>query len=202
MNQTLHKLKVLACGALLVMQPGLAASEEDGLLNFKFSHISNMNNGQAALQENRVYSDFESEKNLLAVQFKQYDATLTYPINSADQSSGMNIDVGLTLRHLSGYRNSIEQSGSTYFQETLPLFHASAFYNFSFKGLTAGVESTHLSYKEKQFLDYKAKVSYEWRKGFGLQGGWQHQQFRLDSLEQNSASFTQDGPFIDFYLNF
>ena len=200
MNNRISQFSLVA--AMLLMHASPVVHAEDHLLNFSFSHMTNMNQSQLNQNASGLSSEFEKDKNALAIQFKQYDATLTYPLSAAGKSSSMDIDVGVTLRHLTGYRNSEVNAGNSFFQETLPLFHASAFYNFSFKGLSAGVESTHLAYKQKQFLDYKAQVSYEWRKGFGLQGGWQHQQFRLDNSDQDQTGFTQQGPFLDFYLNF
>lgn len=163
------------------------AQNNEPLFNFKFNHLSNVQS--------------ESSKAILSanvgsLEFSQFDATWTYPW----AVKNINIDLGVTLRHLSGINYSSANVGSHYFQELLPLVHASALFSLPLKGLSAGIEGSHLDLDDHQILDYRAKVSYEWRKGFGLQGGWQHQQFSLgNSLD---AGYEKNGPFIDFYLNF
>ena len=173
------------------------ADESESLLNFKFNHISTFADNSAFGNQEQLLpqSTFKSSQ---SVEFTQLDATWTYPW----ETNTVNLDLGVTLRHLSGYQNSAETAGSARFQEFLPLLHASALFNLPLKGLTAGIEGSHLDLKHRQVRDYKAKVSYEWRKGFGMQGGWQHQQFNLDNSNENSAEFEKNGPFLDFYLNF
>lgn len=169
----------------------VAADQSESLLNFKFNHLSTFAETEQLFPQQR----FNSNK---TVEFSQIDATWTYPW----ETKSMNIDLGVTLRHLSGYKTSTETTGNNHFQQVLPLLHASALFNFPLKGLSAGIEGSHLDMSDRQVLDYRAKVSYEWRKGFGLQGGWQHQQFNLDSPTDTSTGFEKTGPFIDFYLNF
>jgi len=167
------------------------AQQSESLLNFKFDHLSNVQNSDLlSLDTATTNSD--------SLTFAQYDATWTYPW----ETKNFNIDLGVTLRHLSGYQNSSKNLGGAYFQTVLPLFHASALYSLPVKGLSAGIEGSHLDIDDNQVFDYRAKVSYEWRKGFGMQGGWQHQQFNLDNVTNLGADYEHNGPFIDFYLNF
>lgn len=168
------------------------AEQSESLLNFKFNHLSNIQSGEQA-------SQLFLATNNRTVKFAQYDATWTYPW----ETKNMNIDLGVTLRHLSGFKTSATSSGNGHFQEVLPLLHASALFALPLKGLYAGIEgSSHFDLDDSQVLDYRAKVSYEWRDGFGLQGGWQHQQFNLDNGTDTGAEFQRTGPFLDFYLNF
>ncbi len=167
------------------------AQQSDPLLNFKFNHLSNIQNGD---QNSSLLSPLNNN----TLKFSQFDATWTYPW----ETSNMNIDVGVTLRHLSGYMNSTENLGNGYFQQVLPLFHASALYSLPFKGFSAGIEGSHLDSNATRVFDYRAKVSYEWRKGFGLQGGWQHQQFNLDNATDAATEYQRTGPFLDLYLSF
>lgn len=170
------------------------AQQSEPLLNFKFNHLSNKQN----IEELPLFeAPLKSKSDDL--NFSQLDATWTYPW----ESKNINIDLGFTLRHLSGYTAAFEADGSQqHFQKVLPLFHASALFSLPLEGLSAGIEGSHLDYNNSQVLDYRAKVSYEWRKGFGLQGGWQHQQFNLDDVTGSGAGFEKNGPFLDFYLNF
>ena len=163
------------------------AEQSESLLNFKFNHLS-------STQRTNVLSQAFLPIKTEALEFTQFDATWTYPW----ESKSVNIDLGVTLRHLSGFNN--ENVGNQHFQEMLPLVHASALFAFPLKGLYAGIEGSHLDSNDNQIFDYRAKVSYEWRKGFGLHGGWQHQQFNLN--RSAGADYEKNGPFIDFYLNF
>lgn len=178
---------------LLLSQVGyLSAEESESLLNFKFNHASNV-------QRSNLFSQTFSATNLDALKYAQYDATWTYPW----EIKTVNLDLGVTLRHLSGIKSSTENLSGDYFQQVFPLIHASALFELPLEGLSAGIEGSHIDSINTQVFDYKAKVSYEWRKGFGLQGGWQHQQFNLDSAtDSGAAGYERTGPFVDFYLNF
>ncbi len=170
------------------------AQQNEPLLNFKFNHLSNIPAGDLfSLQSPSISSD--------SLNFTQYDATWTYRTYIAE-TKNFNIDLGVTLRHLSGFKNLTENSGNTYFQKVLPLLHASALFTLPLEGLSAGIEGSRLDTSDRQVFDYRAKVSYEWRKGFGLQGGWQHQQFNLENAANSAADYKRNGPFLDFYLNF
>lgn len=133
----------------------------------------------------------------------QYDATFYYPMSS----KGMSFDLGLNMKFISG-QTSILQDGQRHvrnFSAALPMLSASALFDLPFKGLTAGFEGKHyieLENDNNKAFDYKAKLGYEWDKGFGLQGGWQHQQFSLDNDDQTTTDFEHKGPFLDFYLRF
>ena len=175
----------------MLLSASVFADQSESLLNFKFNHSSTFSESDQLFPQH-IFNNKNS------VEFAQYDATWTYPW----ETKNMNIDLGLTLRHLSGYKNSAQATGNNYFQQVLPLVHASAFFSLPLKGLTAGIEGSHLELSNQQVFDYRAKLSYEWRKGFGLQGGWQHQQFNLDYSTDSSTGFEKTGPFIDFYLNF
>lgn len=170
------------------------AEQSESLLNFKFNHLSN-------IQLTDSTSQALPPINIDALEFAQYDATWTYRTFTGE-AKNVNIDLGVTLRHLSGFKNSSENIGNRYFQQVLPLVHASALFSLPLKGLSAGIEGSHLDSDNNQILDYRAKVSYEWRKGFGLQGGWQHQQFNLDNATNSGANFEKKGLYLDFYLNF
>lgn len=165
------------------------AEQSESLLNFKFIHLSNIQHTNSISQ---TFAPVKTE----ALEFSQFDATWAYPW----ETKNVNIDLGVTLRHLSGFNNSKEDVGTEHFQEVLPLVHASALFSLPLKGLYAGIEGSHLDSNDNQIYDYRAKVSYEWRKGFGLHGGWQHQQFNLNNTV--GTGYEKNGPFIDFYLNF
>lgn len=185
--------KSLVVVILLSGYVGYALAEQsEPLLNFKFNHLTNIQRENLTLKNN-------SPLNVDVIEYSQFDATWTYRTYPGE-TKNINIDLGVTLRHLSGFNYSNENIGNQYFQEVLPLVHASALFSLPLKGLTAGIEGSHLDSEKNQISDYRAKVSYEWRKGFGLQGGWQHQQFNLGNSVD--AGYEKNGPYIDFYLNF
>ena len=188
-NLTVMTLLFSACAQYSV------AEHRNSILNFKFNHLTNIQGLPSADHPAQV----AQEANSSALNFEQFDATWAYPW----ESTNVNIDLGLTLRHLSGTQNSSNSLGNNYFQKVFPLLHASALFSLPLDGLSAGIEGSHLDLSNHQVFDYRAKVSYEWRKGFGLQGGWQHQQFNLENATNNGAAgYEKNGPFIDFYLNF
>lgn len=191
MMMNTHKTRKLLVLIALLFSTHSVADNSESLLNFKFNHLTNISGTE------QVFQPYVSTTNQ-SLEFEQFDATWTYPW----QTKNMNIDLGVTLRHLSGFNNSTENLGNSYFQEVLPLIHASALYAFDVKGLSAGIEGSHLGTNDRKVFDYRAKVSYEWRKGFGLQGGWQHQQFNLENEADSVTGYEKTGPFIDFYLNF
>ncbi len=175
------------------------------LFNFQFNHLSNINNNDHPLfssDHNFTSNQVPQLINENYVDFSQYDATWLYSFSPSysSKSNNINFDLGVTLRHLSGTTNSAIHN--VYFQKTLPLLYGSAIFHFPLKGLSARIEGNHLDLSDTQFFDYKAKLSYEWRNGFGMQGGWQHQQFSLDSVNKSDALYESNGPYIDFYLNF
>lgn len=173
----------------LLFSGSVIAQDDVPLLNFKFNHLSVLNSlAASADSRDSGFGDSESSD---PAKVSQYDMTLSYPW----LSNKVNIGLGLTLRHISKFKNNESQS-------TLPLFHASALYNFSFRGLSAGLEGNHAGSVKNRLFDYKAKVSYEWRKGFGMQGGWQHQQFKQDKSAASLSDNALKGPYLDFYLNF
>lgn len=177
------KVKFISLIALLISSQ-VVAQQSAPLFNFKFHHISNAKNLEFPLAGRHE------------LKFRQYDVSWLYPW----EEKNVNIDLGVTLRYLSGATNNT--LNNVHFYKTLPLLHASALFNLPLKGLSAGIEGKHLNSKESLIFDYRAKVSYVWRNGFGLQGGWQHQQFSLDKNLNTAAEYQSNGPYIDFYLNF
>jgi len=184
-----QKIKISIFSILLLSGQAVAQGSEP-LFNFKFNHQKKSNTQNIFIPERSQLLQQE------AIQFSQFDASLVYPW----QSKAVNVDFGLTLRHLSGAEN--QNFSHTYFNKTLPLVHASALFNTSLKGLSAGIAGSHFDSTENQVFDYRAQVSYEWRKGFGLQGGWQHQRFNLDKTTDVGLDYESNGPYIDFYLSF
>jgi len=201
MQRTIYKLlfAVLLTGlSLPVLADNHHASQDDVLMpRFKFQAQSNSDalsgaDGLAAEQSNlakpvlRPFGQFRS--------MEQYDATVYFPLNEL----GFNLDLGVNLRHLDARysQNSLEGGLSA----TIPTLYAEALFNLPFKGLSASVGGHHIDWDQTQVFDYQAKLSYRWQNGFGLAGGWQHQQFSLD--KGSNSTFREEGVFLDFDYKF
>lgn len=136
---------------------------------------------------------------------KQYGATLSFPVKHKKVS----FDLGLNFRFYDS--NEISQSAlrnsSSFGLELnklpIPMVYATALFELPFEGLTASVSGSHRNLGEQRFADYdlKAKVSYEWKNGLGLEGGWQHQQMNLEQ-SNDSEAFQMDSLFMDMKLKF
>ena len=133
----------------------------------------------------------------------QIDATLYYPLGA----EGMSFDLGINMKYINGQTSYLHdgQLQLRNFSAAIPMVYATALFDLPFQGLSAGFEGKHhlgIDGDALSGFDYKAKVTYEWDEGFGLQGGWQHQQYSLDNEDQSTTDFENKGPFLDFYLKF
>jgi len=142
-------------------------------------------------------SMFQSDD--LLGQVNQYDATFTYPFHT---NQNLNFDLGVNLRFIDGdlIQNDLEQS-QIHLNAALPMLYANALYSLPNSGLSASIGASHLEYDQYYALDYKAKLSYQWQSGFGMEGGWQHQQFSIDGGDIQ-ADIEHKGPFLDFKYRF
>ena len=133
----------------------------------------------------------------------QYDAALYYPI----AGQGMSFDVGLNMKYINGQTSYLHdgERQTRNFSAAIPMVYATALFDLPFEGFSAGFEGKRdlgLEGNALSGFDYKAKFKYEWDESFGLQGGWQHQQYSLDNADQTTTDFENKGPFLDFYLRF
>jgi len=144
------------------------------------------------------YADLLYHNNYL----QQYDAQLYYPINTLQ---GMSLDLGLNIKYLNGMTRNSREGGlvsSHNFSDAIPMFYATALFELPFEGLSAGFEGS-MDYASTRAFDYKAKLKYNWNRGFGLEGGWQHQQYSLDYGQQQPAlDYESKGLFLDLFMNF
>ncbi len=136
-----------------------------------------------------------------ATGLRQYDAALLYPM----VNRGMNLDLGLNIRFINGnaifYTHDQKQQQRN-FREAVPMFYAAALFELPFKGLSAGFVGRHSDSLINPSFDYKAKLSYEWAGGLGLEGGWQHQKYASDELNQLQSNPVSKGLFLDLRLRF
>ncbi|VAX14277.1 hypothetical protein MNBD_GAMMA24-9 [hydrothermal vent metagenome] len=136
-----------------------------------------------------------------ATGLQQYDAALSlFPM----MKKGMNLDLGLNIRFIDGNAVFAENGQQQFrnFRAAIPMFYAAALFNLPFKGLSAGFVGRHSNSMSNPSFDYKAKLSYEWIGGLGLEGGWQRQQYANDELNQLQRKPVAKGLFLDLHLKF
>ena len=201
----LHKSMVLAFLALLPLTA--VAADADPLFqpHFLFKHQT-ISTGNPYTSENFWRDETISRQNLLidknnssSGRLNQFDATIAYPFAVRE---AVNFDLGINIRLIDGdFANQNLNQANYRISTALPMFYANALFSLPFDGLQASVGATHFEYDQYYALDYKAKLSYTWSNGFGLEGGWQHQQFSIDNSDIQ-AQFENKGPFLDFRLQF
>lgn len=132
-----------------------------------------------------------------------YDAIFYYPMH---RQQGVSFDLGVNLRVQEEQHTDAELSygGDRDWlnidpSETRTMIHAAAVFELPFDGLKAGVSGTYDPGLHNSEYDYRAKLSYQWRSGIGLEGGWQHQQ---KSLEQQSLDENTDVQTLFLDMNY
>lgn len=137
-------------------------------------------------------------------QLRTYDAIFYYPLHRR----GVSIDLGVNLR-LQQEPSAQTDQNYTYDQdwlnidpsETRTLIHAAAVFDLPFSGFKAGLSGTYSADLADPEYDYRAKLSYKWRNGFGMEGGWQHQQKSYDQLNATDT-FDVQTLFLDMNYRF
>lgn len=167
---------------------------------FQFQHQTiNLGTGLQAEEGGSSQVQLFDPDNSHTGRVKQYDATIAYPFGS---DKTFNFDLGINLRLIDAdLKTQTEQQQSRRFNAALPMFYANALINLPFDGLSASVGGSHFEYEQYRAYDYRAKLSYSWQNGFGLEGGWQHQQFQIDGSDFNTQ-FETKGPFLDLKYRF
>ena len=135
-----------------------------------------------------------------------YGATISVPFKKEKVS----FDLGLDFRFYNN-RNEVDlkrNEGDTYNFNVdnllTPGIYASALFKLPISGLTASVSGRHNGETTvaKSYIDYQARLSYQWKNGFGLQGGWQHQQISVDPVNDDSEVFRVESLFVDMKYKF
>ena len=204
-------LTVALCLTALTFAAGVQAADTEAVTglfqpNFKFQH-QRLSGGKSFSHDELLRGDLLGSPDVLMLDrnspfsgdINQYDATISYPFSTHNVVS---FDLGINLRYVDAELKgqSLDQS-NTHINTTLPMLYANAFFNLPFKGMSASIGGSHLQYDDYFAFDYKAKLSYTWDNGFGLEGGWQHQRFNVDSPDVQ-ADFESKGPFLDFKYRF
>ncbi len=133
-------------------------------------------------------------------ELRQHDAALSFPV----VNKGLNLDLGLNIRFINGdavsYTGGQQQRRN--FSKAIPMFYAAALFDLPFRGLSAGFVGRHSDSLINPSFDYRAKLSYKWADGLGLEGGWQHQQYANEEVNQLQSKPVSKGLFLDLHLRF
>jgi len=147
-------------------------------------------------------SEFSTENNL-----EQYDATIYYALGDSLQNlfsnhQWLSIDLGVNFKFIEQVYDDRQQQQANYRTHygAYPMFSAAALFDLPLSGVTASVEGSYFNYKTRELSEYRAKVSYQIDNIFGVSGGWQQQQYQLDTTE--SLRFDKEGPFVDLFYRF
>lgn len=137
--------------------------------------------------------------NALSGHLEQYDATISYPFTPREK---VNFDLGINIRFIDAALVQSETEQTTRnLNATIPMFYANASFGLPYDGLSASLGASHIEYEQYYAFDYKAKLSYQWQNGFGMEGGWQHQQLSIDGSNFQTQIENQ-GMFLDFKYRF
>lgn len=135
---------------------------------------------------------------------RSYDAIFYYPLHRR----GVSIDLGLNLRLQEELPLQTDQAQAYHRDwlnidpsETRTMVHAAAVFDLPFKGFQAGLSGAYNTDPDRQEYDYRAKLSYQWKNGLGLEGGWQHQQKSFDQQNFNDK-FDVQTLFLDMKYRF
>jgi len=171
---------------------------------FQFQHQTiNIGNGHTSIADENVTdaaaSHWSDRRPTVSGHLEQFDATIAYPFS---RNKVVNFDLGVNIRFIDAdlKTQAIEQQTKR-INATLPMFHASALFNLPYDGLSASLGGSHIEYEQYRAFDYKAKLSYSWQNGFGLEGGWQHQQLNIDGSDFQTE-YELKGPFLDLKYRF
>lgn len=147
-------------------------------------------------------SEFNSETNL-----EQYDATIYYALGNKqhgllDKHQWLSIDLGVNFKFIEQTYESTELQQNSFRTHygAYPMFSASALFDLPLSGMTASVEGSYFNYKTSELSEYRAKFTYQIDNIFGVSGGWEQQQYQLDSSD--SLKFDKQGPFVDLFYRF
>ena len=147
----------------------------------------------------------ESNASHFVGSLNRFDATWLYPVS---KSEGMNVDLGVNLRHFDGLLAVESTQGRVLqsYRSTVPMIYASALFDLPFKGLSARVDGgSQINVEWDQLFtsfDYKAAIRYDWDNGIGLEGGWQHRQWQLDDVGSADSRVESKGLFLDLKYKF
>ena len=144
---------------------------------------------------------FDKQNNSSA-RLHQFNATLSYPLHSERMSLGL----GINIRFIEGDVKAAADLERGYAARSIntafPMFYATASFDLPFEGLKASLAGSLMDNDQLRAADYRAKLTYTFSSGIGLQGGWQQQQLNIDGGQDFKAYFENKGPFLDLFYRF
>lgn len=130
------------------------------------------------------------------------DATLYYEI----LDNWVNLDLGLTARLFDGVvrihgDTPSSQTGEVDLDAPIPMLYAKAQFDLPFSGLKFAVEGNGVGYSGNTLTDFTAKIGYESKFRFGVEGGYRRFGLKLDDIDDFSGDLTIDGPYLAVTLH-
>lgn len=124
-------------------------------------------------------------------------------------STLVDLDLGVNVKYVDGYAEvEGQQSGDRErvdFSAPLPLLYARVEARLPGTGLFAGGEGSYLTYDGHRIADVTLRGGYRTDLGAGslaVEGGWKHQNLRLDDLDDVDADLTIEGPYVGVSARF
>lgn len=115
----------------------------------------------------------------------------------------VSLDLGLTIRSISASidttQSGLKHSDSATF--ALPMAYIAAEAKLPFTGLKANADLKYLGFGNSNYMDAKAKLTYDVIKGLGVEAGYRYQKLKLDKFDVD-ADVTFKGPFVGLNYNF
>lgn len=160
-----------------------------------------LNPGLSSRQDHRMSSSATGFAGRPDTKLQNYDTILYYPLHR----KGVSIDLGVNLRLQEDQPAQVNAHAQDWLSidpyDTRPLVHAAAVFDLPFSGFKAGLSGTYNPDLNNTEYDYRAKLSYKWKSGLGLEGGWQHQQKTYEQQNFNET-FDVQTLFLDMNYRF
>lgn len=203
MRQGLFKVWYLVIGIGLCANAAAEDYINQGLMPaFKFQKNANLLNPHlsSSLDNNALANVADQAE----TRSHSYEAIFYFPLHRR----GVSIDLGVNFRLQEDPTYRVDQPNA-YDQdwlnidpsETRAMVHAAAVFDLPFKGFKAGVTGAYNPDPANGEYDYRAKLSYQWKSGLGLEGGWLHQQKPLEQQNFNDILDVQS-LFLDMNYRF
>jgi len=174
--------------------------------NLRLGYVHTATEGDGQVNREFTFGDitFGASENIhTKTELDNYDATVYYEV----LDTGVDIDLGLTLRYMDGYVTVTSQT--TGLEDTadidffIPMVYANVRTPVPFlEGLSVGAEGNWIGYDGSTVFDLQADVRYTFAMGVGLEAGYRWQKIKLDDVDDTDADIDIDGFFVGLVWDF
>lgn len=175
-------------------------------LKLQYTPVSMSGDGRVTRSFNFEGTSFGVNEDVSSeLQLDQMDAIFYW----TPWSTLVDLDLGVNVKYVDGYAEvERRQSGERErvdFSAPLPLLYARVEARVPGTGLFGGGEGSYLSVDGHRILDVALRAGYRADLGAGsvaVEGGWKHQNLRLDDLDDVDADLTIEGPYVGVSARF